>query len=168
MREIKFRGLSVNGDWYYGNLSRLNKKLGICEKGSYISNSAGSPFAYQVRPETVGQFIGIINSNGVELYEGDKIRRYILKYWEQRSFPEYVDCCGYNLVEITDEIIFKEGAFSIKSDIELSLVNWNIREALPEYKIVDGVIEVDGCGVDCEEDDLQKLLLFEVIGNIHE
>ncbi|MCY8856439.1 hypothetical protein [Bacillus atrophaeus] len=43
MRKIKFRGMGINGEWYYGNLSIIKqriKSMGI-DPGSYISNKAG-------------------------------------------------------------------------------------------------------------------------------
>lgn len=70
---IKFRGKTIGGDWVYGNLSVLNKRLGPIDPGCYISNEAGSPFAYQVRPETVGQFTGIQDKTGQRIYGGDLI-----------------------------------------------------------------------------------------------
>ncbi len=49
----KFRGQSVNGDWYDGLLSISQGNNLQPEKGYYISNSGGMPWAYQVRPETI-------------------------------------------------------------------------------------------------------------------
>ena len=70
MRPIKFRGMSVNGHWYYGMVSVVTCKQHP-GPGSYIANSVGMPFAYQVRPETVGQFIYLTDCKGKDIYEGD-------------------------------------------------------------------------------------------------
>ncbi|ASJ54428.1 hypothetical protein BP422_13190 [Brevibacillus formosus] len=71
-REIEFRGMGVNGKWHYGYLNVVTDKRAGVPLGCYISNNAGMPFAYQVRPETVGQFVGQVDKTGErKIYEGD-------------------------------------------------------------------------------------------------
>lgn len=78
MREILFKAKTINGNWVNGLLANKNDKW-------YISNKAGSPFAYDVRPETICQFTGLCDKNGKKIWENDILMAHL-----DESYPEDV------------------------------------------------------------------------------
>lgn len=67
MREIKFRGRSLYEEkqWVYGLVFKSGSE------GQWTEIQTANGATCYVDPETIGQYTGLKDKNGVEIYEGD-------------------------------------------------------------------------------------------------
>src|SRR5690606_2087851 len=134
-RAIKFRGKRVdNGEWVYGDL--------MCNWTTPAILSENDGREYEVIPSSIGQFTGLKDKNGKDIYDGDSLKpdtdneevKSVVR-WDDRYAKFVVDSYSF-------DIHIGEGSQEVY-DNELSV---------------------------CDIFDLSDMILeyTEIIGNIHE
>lgn len=133
MREIRFRGKSKNKKvWLYGYLFQYGNSapanvLCICVS---VPDWKDAFDLYQVEEDTIGQFTGLRDKDGKEIYEGDVV--------ECVSYNELISVNGktYEPLRRYMRVVFANGAFRLKESFSDSLMGDNLWEMIPGNDIV--------------------------------
>ena len=142
-RQIKFRGKRIdNGEWVYGDLVinqitqtyRIFTDFANVRHGSYTDSGLHecSGELYHINPATIGQFTGLTDRNGKEIYERDLCRVWYYKHTEPTRI-------------IIQEVLFDNGTFVLRAKNHLGLELEDYLLYVPlYYSSAPNIIEVIG------------------------
>jgi len=135
MREILFRGKYLRtGDFVYGSFVKATDRDGNLFYHIEIADQ-NDHRVYEVDPDTVGQFTGLLDMNDEEIFEGEtlNVSNMEFSHFQDSGIP---DSPTEIFVDIQGEVCFSNGQFEVSGhslgNIPLSAIDKMDMQIIPE------------------------------------
>lgn len=148
-RKIKFRGKRTDtGEWVFGDLihgvGSKHGRMYILPVTHIYPKGCNDLDGWEVIPDTAGQFTGLLDRSGKEIYEGDVLRvsAYINKgqgeTYDFRDLFTVEDLKGFLRYDFMSEVKFNEGGFYLseysEGDTCLCILFGDMRHSFPIFE----------------------------------
>jgi uncharacterized phage protein (TIGR01671 family) len=106
MRDIEFRGKNKKtGKWVFGYLTKTK----VARPAIEVLNIARATLAkFEIDPETVGEFTGLLDRNGMKIFEGDFIKKWICGEGLTSHYIVHYINCGFRIKPIRENLTATE------------------------------------------------------------